>query len=146
VTTKYPLEPLIKAREWELEELRTRLAQARAAVDAAERAVRGLADEIAAAEADALRDSAQARSIQIDKRRIAALYLRDRQERLRDERDALAAKRAALASAAEAVTAVRRSIRALERHKERLCRRGEELAASKLQKTMDDLWLGRRRP
>jgi hypothetical protein len=144
VTEKYPLEALIKSREWELEELAIRLAAARGAVDDAERAVRRVASEIAAAESELLREGAQSGVIHVDKRRISALFLRDRHDELRRERDRLPEKRAALAQTMEAVLSVRRAIRALERHKDRLRRRSEDVAASKLQKTLDDLWLSRR--
>jgi hypothetical protein len=144
MTDKYPLDALIKSREWELEELRTRLAAARGAVDDAEHTVRRVVSEIAAAESELLKEGARKSLIQVDKRRISALFLRDRHDELRRERDGLAVKRAGLAEVMEAVSAVRRAIRALERHKERLRRRGEELAAAKLQKTLDDLWLARR--
>jgi flagellar biosynthesis chaperone FliJ len=144
VTDKYPLEALIKSREWELEELATRLAVARGAVDDAEGAVRGIAAEIAAAESELMREGAQKGFIQVDRRRISALFLRDRHAELRRERDDLVDKRAALAEVMEAVLSARRAIRALERHKERLRRRAEELAAAKQQKTLDDLWLNRR--
>jgi len=144
MTDKYPLEALIKSKEWELDELRTRLAAARTVVEDVELTVRRVVSEIAAAESELLKEGAQRNLIQVDKRRISALFLRDRHDELRRERDALAAKRAALAEVMEAVTAVRRSIRALERHKERLRLRSEELAAAQQQKTMDDLWLARR--
>jgi flagellar biosynthesis chaperone FliJ len=144
MSDKYPLEALIKSREWELEELAIRLAAARSAVEDAERSVRRIASQIAAAESELLREGAQQSVIQVDKRRISALFLRDRHDEMRRERDQLSDKRAALAQAIEAVLSVRRAIRALERHKERMRRRGEEVAASKLQKTLDDLWLSRR--
>jgi flagellar biosynthesis chaperone FliJ len=144
VTDRYPLEALIKSREWELEELATRLSAARGAVEAAERAVRRIASEIAAAESELLREGARQTVIQVDKRRISAVFLRDRHDELRRGRDELSDRRAALAQVMDAVLSARRAIRALERHKERLRRRGEELAAAKLQKTLDDLWLSRR--
>ena len=144
MTEKYPLEALIKSREWELDELAPRLAAAKSAVDAAERTVRRLVAEIAAAESELAREGARQSLIQVDKRRISALFLRDRHGELHREREQLADKRSALAQVMEAVLAVRRALRALERHKERLRRRGEEIAASKAQKTLDDLWLSRR--
>jgi hypothetical protein len=144
MTAKYPLDVLIKTREWELDELRTRLAAARTAVEDAERLVRGIVAEIAAAESELLREGAQRGLIHVDRRRISAMFLRDRHDQLRRERDGLSAKRAGLAEVVEAVASVRRSIRALERHKDRLRRRGEERAAAALQKTRDDLWLNRR--
>lgn len=144
MTGKYPLEALIKARGWELEELRGRLAAARAAVDEAERSVRRVLVEIAATESDMLQEGARQGAIAVDKRRLAALFLRDRQDRLREGRDEVSRRRAALAEVMQAIASVRASVRALERHKERLRRRGEDAAAASLAKTMDDLWLGRR--
>jgi len=141
---KYPLEPLIKARQAEQDALRSQVSALRDTVSAIENVVRGLKAEIDDAQARLKYEASDGVAMLVDRRRLLALYVKDRGIQLAEQHKRLAQEREQLAEAMGALTEVRRALRALERHKERFQLELNLRVAKSLEKTLDEMWLNRR--
>jgi chromosome segregation ATPase len=142
-TTRYPLEALLKSRNWELDSLKQKVRVAQDAVAGDEDAIGRLQDEIIQAEADLLQESREL--IRVDRRRLVVLYVRERRGRLADTREQLATKLDALGKLSDEMAQVRRSLRAIERHRERYLKTLTDQFEKNQEKAIEDTWLGGRR-
>ena len=142
-TARYPLEALLKSRNWEPDALKQKVRSARDAVTDEERAIERMQDEITQAEADLLRESRD--FIRIDRRRLVVLFVKERRARLADTHAQLATKREALEKLTDEMAQVRRSLRAIERHRERYLKTLDEQLEKNQEKAIEDTWLGGRR-
>jgi len=141
-TIRYPLEALLKSRNWELDALKQKVRSAREAVTDEERALERLQDEIGQAEADLLRQSREL--IRVDLVRLVVLYIKERRGRLADAREQLATKLEALGKLTDEMAQVRRSLRAIERHRERYLKTLDDQFERNQEKAIEDTWLGGR--
>jgi uncharacterized protein YbcI len=142
-TTRYPLEALLKSRNWELDALKQKVRAAGGAVACDEDAIERLQGEITQAEADLLRESRD--FIRVDQRRLAVLYVKERRGRLADTRQQLATKLDALGKLTDEMAQLRRSLRAIERHRERYLKTLDDQFEKNQEKAIEDTWLGGRR-
>jgi hypothetical protein len=138
---RYPLEALLKSRNWELDEMKQRLRAEHEAVLKNEDAAERLRTEIAQAESDLRREGGV---IAVDRRRLVALYARERRARLADRQGQIDLGRKALAKHAGEMALLRRSLKALERHRERYLKALAARLEKNQEKALEDAWLGRR--
>jgi DNA repair exonuclease SbcCD ATPase subunit len=143
-TMRYPLEVLVKTRNWELDAVRQKVLAARDAVSENEKAVDRLQSEISQAEAEFVREGGRAR-ILIERRKLVALFVKERRKQLEERRERLNVDRDGLAKLTGEMTLLRRSILALERHRERHLKTFNARVEKNIEKAQDEAWLGRRR-
>jgi peptidoglycan hydrolase CwlO-like protein len=144
MAAKYPLEALIKSRNWELDAIRSKVSELRDSATRIEAAVRKLQADIAGAEAELMEEGGRGKSILIDRRRRFVAYLKDRRKDLEAQRALLRTGQEALEEAIREMASLRRSIRALERHRERFMRNLVDSEERNSEKALDDMWLSRR--
>jgi DNA repair exonuclease SbcCD ATPase subunit len=143
-TMRYPLEVLVKTRNWELDAVRQKVLAARDAVSESEKAVDRLQSEISQAEAEFVREGGRAR-ILIERRKLVALFVKERRKQLEERHERLNVDRDGLAKLTGEMTLLRRSILALERHRERHLKTFNARVEKNIEKAQDEAWLGRRR-
>ncbi len=141
---RYPLEVLVKTRNWELDAARQKVLAARDAVAEGEKAVDRLRSEISQAEAEFVGEGGRA-PILIERRKRVALFVRERRKQLEERHERLDIDRESLAKLTADMTLLRRSILALERHRERYLKTLNARVERNIEKAQDEAWLGRRR-
>jgi len=141
---RYPLEVLVKTRNWELDAVRQKVLAARDAVAEGEKALSRLRWEISQAEAEFVGEGGRA-PILIERRKRVALFVRERRKQLEERHERLDIDRESLAKLTGDMTLLRRSILALERHRERYLKTLNARVERNIEKAQDEAWLGRRR-
>jgi len=140
---RYPLQVLVKTRNWELDTVRQRVLAAREVVSESEKAVDHLQSEISQAEAELVRGGGRA-IILIERRKLVAFFVKERRKQLEEKHERLNVDRESLAKLTEEMTLLRRSILALERHRERYLKTINARVEKNIEKAQDEAWLGRR--
>jgi hypothetical protein len=139
---RYPLEVLLKSRNWELDALRQKVGAAREVVWENENAVTRLESDITRAEAHLVQEGSCG-LIRVDRRKLVALFLKERRGVLADRNRRLVLEREALARLTEEMTLLRRSLLALERHRERYLKAFAARVEKLQEKALEDTWLSR---
>jgi predicted nucleic acid-binding Zn-ribbon protein len=140
---RYPLEALVKIRQWELDLLRQKMTDARDAVTAAEVAVERLGYEIAGAETELTQNAVRGRIISVHQRMLLVTFVKDRRAQLLQDKIRLEGEKNRMSEVMDEMTSVRRALRAVERHRERFLDDLSFAAKRNAEKGLDDMWSSR---
>jgi hypothetical protein len=137
---RYPLEPILLTRQWELDALLVELGEHNAAVAAQAARVGGLQAELAAAGAEFNALAGSGATLSVQRFLIVSRYVGDVTLRLRGEQAELERLEALRDAQAERVVASRRGVDAVEKHRDEMKDKFVQQRLSGEFKVADDQW------
>lgn len=140
---RYPLDPMLKQYEWEIDALKAELTTLNQALNTQLIGLQQLDESVRAAEQEILNICRENTIIARDRKAIVELYLRDQRQRADEKQQEVAQTRALVDQVFQQLSKKKQSHRGFEKHRER---KRQDFEAEGMRLTAleaDELWLAK---